>query len=126
MLCLVVFFHQGDPNNVAVVNKSLDFLKTSLEKTEDGIVKIRGYKTNENGEDVPRTATNGSLPLATSATNIKDEAAIHMLLACKRNVILFHFFRTGMFSLAARKQRASEKHLGQFGFLLLLIPFCFA
>lgn len=109
---------------MALVNKSLDFLKTSLEKTADGIVKIRDYKTNENG-GVTRTATNGSLPLATSATNIKDEAAIHMLLACKRNVILFHFFRTGMFSLAARTQRASEKHLGQFGFLLLF-PFCFA
>lgn len=108
---------QGDSNNAVLVNESIDFLKSSLEKTESGLVKIRDINAAENGrETVPRTA-DSSLPLATSATNIKDKAAIHMLLACKRNVILFHFYRTGMFSLAAHKQRSPEKHLGELRFL---------
>ena len=114
-MCYFVFvLHQGDSNNVALVDESIDFLKSSLEKTESGFVKLRDDKTAENEEKtVTRTAANNSLLLAASATNIKDEAALHMMLACKRNVILFHFFRTGMFSLAAHKQTAPEKHLGE-------------
>ena len=96
------------------MNESIDFLKSSLEKTESGFVKLRDYQTAEgDGSSTQGATANSSVPLAKSVTNVKDEAAIHMLLACKRNVILFHFFRTGMFSLAANKQRASEIYLGE-------------
>ena len=97
------------------MNDSIDFLKSSLEKTENGFVKLRDYNTNES-----ETTANRSVHLARPATDIKDGAAIHMLLACKRNVILFHFFRTGMFSLAAHRQRASEINLGEFYSLIQL------
>ena len=99
---------------MALVNESINFLKSSLEKTENGFVKIRDNKASENREQSTRggKAANNGGHLHTSATNIKDEAAMHMLLACKRNVILYDFFRTGVFSLAAQKQPSSEKHLG--------------
>lgn len=98
---------------MALVNESVNFLKSSLEKTENGFVKIRDNKASYNREQTPpgKAANNGA-HLHTSATNIKDEAAKHMLLACKRNVILYDFFRTGVFSLAAHKQPSSEKQLG--------------
>lgn len=98
---------------MALVNESVNFLKSSLEKTENGFVKIRDNKASYNREQTPpgKAANNGA-HLHTSATNIKDEAAMHMLLACKRNVILYDFFRTGVFSLAAHKQPSSEKQLG--------------
>ena len=96
-----------------MVSESIDFLKSSLEKTENGFVKIRDNKVNESGvQSTPGKAANSSVHLDTSVTNIKDEAATHMLLACKRNVILFHFFRPGMLSLAAHKRQTSEKQLG--------------
>lgn len=96
------------------MNESIDFLKSSLEKTKDGFVRIRDIETNGDGApSTPGQAAKNGVHLATSATNIKDKAAIHMLLACKRNVILFDFFRTGMLSLAAHKQRSPEKHLGK-------------
>ena len=114
------FLPPGDSNNVALVSESINFLKSSLEKTENGFVKIRDNKASENKEpSTPGKATNDGTHLDHSATNIKDEAAMHMLLACKRNVILYNFFRIGMFSLAAHKQPSSEKHLG-----LLIIFFC--
>ena len=98
---------------MTVVKESINFLKSSLEITESGFVKIRDYKTNEiGGQSNPGKAASRSVDLKTSATNIKDEAAVHMLLACKRNVILFDFFRPGMFSLAANKQPSSEKQFG--------------
>ena len=98
---------------MALVNESINFLKSSLEKTENGFVKIRDNKASENREQgTPGKASNKGTQLSHSATNIKDEAAMHMLLACKRNVILYDFFRIGMFSLAAHKQPSSEKHLG--------------
>ena len=104
---------------MALVNESIDFLKSSLEKTENGFVKIRDNRARENRvPGTPTKATNNGAHLNHSATNIKDEAAVHMMLACKRNVILYDFFRIGMFSLAANKQPSSEKHLG------LLIIFC--
>ncbi|XP_020605928.1 dihydroxyacetone phosphate acyltransferase-like [Orbicella faveolata] len=104
----------GDSNNVALVSESINFLKSSLEKTENGLVKIRGNKASENREQTaPGKAANNSTHLNHPATNIKDEAAMHMLLACKRNVILYDFFRIGMFSLAAHNQPSSEKHLVQ-------------
>lgn len=99
----------GDSNNVVLVDESIDFLKSSLEKTESGFVRIKECQTiGDKERTVPGTAATNS-----PARNIKDEAALHMLLACKRNVLLFHFFRTGMFSLAAQRQSASEKHLVQ-------------
>ena len=102
---------KGDSNNVVLVDESIDFLKSSLEKTESGFVRIKECQTTGDKErTVPGTAATNS-----PARNIKDEAALHMLLACKRNVLLFHFFRTGMFSLAAQRQSASEKHLGEKG-----------
>jgi len=113
------FLPPGDSNNVALVSESINFLKSSLEKTENGLVKIRGNKASENREQTaPGKAANNSTHLNHPATNIKDEAAMHMLLACKRNVILYDFFRIGMFSLAAHNQPSSEKHLG------LLTIFC--
>ena len=111
------FFYQGDSNDVAVVNESIDLLKSSLEKNEHGFVKVRNNGTVQNeGDCAQGKSSNSALPLASSAANIKDEAAIHMLLACRRNVILSHFFRTGVFSLAAQRQQASQKHLGEFWF----------
>lgn len=104
----------GDSNDVAVVNESIDLLKSSLEKNEHGFVKVRNNGTVQNeGDCAQGKSSNSALPLASSAANIKDEAAIHMLLACRRNVILSHFFRTGVFSLAAQRQQASQKHLVQ-------------
>lgn len=104
-----------------MVNESIDFLKSSLEKTGSGFVKLRDYQTTEGeGSGTLGATANSSVPLAKSVTNVKDEAAIHMLLACKRNVILFHFFRTGMFSLAAYRQRASEINLCEFSSLIWL------
>lgn len=98
---------------MALVNESINFLKSSLEKTENGFVKIRDNKATENSkQSAPGKGTNNGAHLDHSATNIKDEAAMHMLLACKRNVILYDFFRIGMFSLAAHKQPSSEKQLG--------------
>ena len=103
---------------MALVNESINFLKSALEKTENGFVKIRDNKASENREQsAAGKATDNTTHLNHTATNIKDEAAVHMLLACKRNVILYDFFRIGMFSLAAHKQPSSEKHLG-----LLIIP----
>ena len=107
------FLTPGDSNNGALVNESINFLKSSLEKTENGFVKIRDNKATENSkQSAPEKGTNDGAHLDHSATNIKDEAAMHMLLACKRNVILYDFFRIGMFSLAAHKQPSSEKQLG--------------
>lgn len=126
LLLLVLFFNviliffplcKGDSNNATQVNESIDLLKLSLEKNDHGFIRLRDNKTTDvenEGTSAKRKTTNSSLPLATSATNIKDEAAIHMLLACKRNVILFYFYRTGVFSLAAESQQASEKQLGEF------------
>ena len=103
------FSMPGDSNNVVLVDESIDFLKSSLEKTESGFVRIKECQTiGDKERTVPGAAATNS-----PARNIKDEAALHMLLACKRNVLLFHFFRTGMFSLAAQRQSASEKHLGE-------------
>ena len=114
------FLSPGDSNNVALVNESINFLKSSLEKTENGFIKIRDNRATENRvQGTPGKATNNGTHLNHSAANIKDEAAMHMLLACKRNVILYDFFRIGMFSLAANKQPSSEKHLG-----LLIIFSC--
>lgn len=118
----VEFLPPGDSNNVALVNESIDFLKSSLEKTENGFVKIRDNKASESRvQGTPGQATNNDTHLSHSATNIKDEAAMHVLLACKRNVILYDFFRIGMFSLAAHKQPSSEKQLG----LLIISSFMY-
>ena len=104
-----LFWMQGDSNNVVLVDESIDFLKSSLEKTESGLVRIKELQTTGDKERTVPGPTATSSP----ARNIKGEAALHMLLACKRNVLLFHFFRTGLFSLAAQTQAASEKHLGE-------------
>ena len=92
-------------------------MKLSLEKNDHGFIRLRDNKTTDvkdEGTSAKGNTAKSSLPLATSATNIKDEAAVHMLLACKRNVLLFYFFRAGLFSLAAERQQASEKQLGEF------------
>ena len=114
-----LFFNlcQGDSNNATQVNESVDSLKLSLEKNDHGFIRLRDNKTTDvkdEGTSAKGNTAKSSLPLATSATNIKDEAAVHMLLACKRNVLLFYFFRAGLFSLAAERQQASEKQLGEF------------
>lgn len=116
----------GNTDSVVLVNESIDFLKSSLEKTKEGFVKIRDITTNaiEGASSSGQGAKEGE-HLAKSVRNVKDEAAIHMMLACKRNVILCDFFRTGLFSLCAYKQPSSEKHLVQlfadFEFLMKLL-----
>ncbi|XP_044162814.1 dihydroxyacetone phosphate acyltransferase-like isoform X1 [Acropora millepora] len=104
----------GDSNNATQVNESVDSLKLSLEKNDHGFIRLRDNKTTDvkdEGTSAKGNTAKSSLPPAASATNIKDEAAVHMLLACKRNVLLFYFFRAGLFSLAAERQQASEKQL---------------
>lgn len=116
----------GNTDSVALVNESIDLLKSSLEKTKDGFVRIRDITANAiDGPSSSGQAAKKGEHLANSVRNVKDEAAIHMLLACKRNVILCDFFRTGMFSLSAHKQPSSEKQLVQlfadFEFLMKLL-----
>lgn len=97
-----------------MVNESIELLKSSVEKTKDGFVRIRDITTNAiEGPSSSGQAAKKGEHLANSVRNVKDEAAIHMLLACKRNVILCDFFRTGLFSLSAHKQPSSEKQLGK-------------
>ena len=113
-LIFLWFVDLGNTDSVALVNESIDLLKSSLEKTKDGFVRIRDITANAiDGPSSSGQAAKKGEHLANSVRNVKDEAAIHMLLACKRNVILCDFFRTGMFSLSAHKQPSSEKQLGK-------------
>ena len=113
-LIFLWFVDLVNTDSVALVNESIDLLKSSLEKTKDGFVRIRDITANAiDGPSSSGQAAKKGENLANSVRNVKDEAAIHMLLACKRNVILCDFFRTGMFSLSAHKQPSSEKQLGK-------------
>ena len=113
-LIFLWFVDLGNTDSVVLVNESIELLKSSVEKTKDGFVRIRDITTNAiEGPSSSGQAVKKGEHLANSVKNVKDEAAIHMLLACKRNVILCDFFRTGMFSLSAQKQPSSEKQLGK-------------
>ncbi|KAK3741287.1 hypothetical protein QZH41_012585 [Actinostola sp. cb2023] len=115
------------PKTKDIVKDGINFQKSSLEIDSDGFVRIKEPQT------IPETQSGSAIAHASrqqhhvvsSVKDVIDEAAIHLLLAYKRNTLLPYFFGIGMVAVATWKQHNDLKEIGilteDFNFLSTLL-----